>query len=165
MAHASVIFFWLAFLLYGAAFAVFLYHLFSRRSAMNSLGLALVVAGVACQTAAIVLRGVSAGRVPVVGAYESLAMVAWSIVLVYLVLELFTRIKAVGLYVMPIVLVLLTVALVEYKVPGGLMPALRSDIVVLHVIVMFVAIGCLYVAGGAAIIYPVSYTHLRAHET
>src|SRR5450756_691479 len=147
MAHASVIFFWLAFLLYGAAFAVFLYYLFSRRSAMNSVGLALVVAGVACQTAAIVLRGVSAGRVPVVGAYESLNMVAWSIVLVYLVLELFTRIKAVGLYVMPIVLVLLTVALVEYKAPGGLMPALRSDIVVLHVIVMFVAIGCLYVVG------------------
>src|SRR5665811_2618987 len=105
MAHASVIFFWLAFLLYGAAFAVFLYHLFSRHSAMNSLGLALVVAGVACQTAAIVLRGVSAGRVPVVGAYESLTMVAWSIVLVYLVLELFTRIKAVGLYVMPLSLI------------------------------------------------------------
>jgi ABC-type transport system involved in cytochrome c biogenesis permease subunit len=164
MAHASVIFFWLAFLLYGAAFAVFLYYLFSRRSAMNSLGLALVVAGVACQTVAIVLRGVSAGRVPVVGAYESLAMVAWSIVLVYLVLELFTRIKAVGLYVMPIVLVLLTVALVEYKVPGGLMPALRSDIVVLHVIVMFVAIGCLYVAGGAAIIYLVEEALLKRHR-
>jgi ABC-type transport system involved in cytochrome c biogenesis permease subunit len=164
MAHASVIFFWLAFLLYGAAFAVFLYHLFGRHSAMNSLGLALVVAGLACQTVAIILRGVSAGRVPVVGAYESLTMVAWSIVVVYLVLELFTRIKAVGLYVMPIVLVLLTVALVEYKAPGGLVPALRSDIVVLHVIVMFVAIGCLYVAGGAAIIYLVEEALLRRHK-
>jgi ABC-type transport system involved in cytochrome c biogenesis permease subunit len=164
MAHASVIFFWLAFLLYGAAFAVFLYHLFSRHSAMNSLGLALVVAGVACQTVAIVLRGVNAGRVPVVGAYESLTMVAWSIVIVYLVLELFTRIKAIGLYVMPIVLVLLTVALVEYKAPSGLMPALRSDIVVLHVIVMFVAIGCLYVAGGAALIYLVEEALLRRHR-
>jgi len=91
-------------------------------------------------------------------------MVAWSIVLVYLVLELFTRIKAVGLYVMPIVLVLLTVALVEYKAPGGLMPALRSDIVVLHVIVMFVAIGCLYVAGGAAIIYLVEEALLKRHR-
>jgi ABC-type transport system involved in cytochrome c biogenesis permease subunit len=164
MAHASVIFYWLGFLLYGAAFAVFLYYLFSRRSAMNSLGLGLVVAGVVCQTAAIVLRGMSAGRVPVVGAYESLTLVAWSIVLVYLVLELFTRIKAIGLYVMPIVLVLLTVALVEYKAPGGLVPALRSDIVVLHVVVMFVAIGCLYVAGGAGIIYLVEEALLRRHR-
>jgi len=164
MAHASVILFWLAFLLYGAAFAVFLYHLFSRRSAMNSLGLALVVAGLACQTAAIVLRGVSAGRVPVVGAYESLNMVAWSIVVVYLLLELFTRIKAIGLYVMPVVLVLLTVALVEYQAPRSLMPALRSDIVVLHVIVMFVAIGCLYVAGGAAIIYLIEEALLKRHK-
>ena len=126
MAHASVIFFWLAFLLYGAAFAVFLYHLFSRRSAMNSLGLALVVAGVACQTAAIVLRGVSAGRVPVVGAYESLSMVAWSIVLVYLVLELFTRIKAVGLYVMPIVLVL------YYFISARRVNTLRRDVQLLE---------------------------------
>jgi ABC-type transport system involved in cytochrome c biogenesis permease subunit len=164
MAHASVIFFWLSFLLYGAAFAFFLYYLFSRRSAMNGLGLALVVAGLACQTVAIVLRGLGAGRLPVVGAYESLSMVAWSIVLVYLVLELLTRIKAIGLYVMPIVLVLLTVALVEYQAPVGLMPALRSDIVVLHVIVMFVAIGCLYVAGGAAIIYLVEEALLRRHK-
>ena len=164
MAHASVIFFWLAFLLYGAAFAVFLYHLFGRHAALNNLGLALVVAGLVCQTAAIVLRGLSAGRVPIVGAYESLSMVAWSIVLVYLVLELFTRIKAIGLYVMPVVLVLLTVALVEYQAPRSLMPALRSDIVVLHVIVMFVAIGCLYVAGGAAIIYLVEEALLRRHR-
>jgi ABC-type transport system involved in cytochrome c biogenesis permease subunit len=91
-------------------------------------------------------------------------MVAWSIVVVYLVLELLTRIKAIGLYVMPIVLVLLTVALVEYKVPGSLMPALRSDIVVLHVIVMFVAIGCLYVAGGAGLIYLVEEGLLRRHR-
>lgn len=164
MAHASVIFFWLAFLLYGAAFAIFLYHLFGRHAAMNSVGLALVVAGFACQTAALALRGVSAGRLPIVGAYESLSLVAWSVVLVYLVLELLTRIKAIGLYVMPIVLVLLTVALAEYKVPGGLMPALRSDIVVLHVIVMFIAIGCLYVAGGAGLIYLVEEALLRRHK-
>ena len=122
MAHASVIFFWLAFLLYGAAFAVFLYHLFGRHPALNNVGLGLVVGGLACQTAAIVLRGLSAGRLPVVGAYESLNMVAWSIVVVYLLLELFTRIKAVGLYVMPVVLVLLTVALVEYQAPRSLTP-------------------------------------------
>ena len=164
MAHASVIFFWLAFLLYGAAFAVFLYHLFSRRETLNSVGFGLVVAGLACQTGALLLRGVDAGRLPVVGAYESLNMVAWSIVVVYLLLELFTRIKAIGLYVMPVVLVLLTVALVSYKAPAGLTPALRSDIVVLHVIVMFVAIGCLYVAGGAAIIYLVEEALLRRHK-
>ncbi|MFA4966188.1 MAG: cytochrome c biogenesis protein CcsA [Thermoleophilia bacterium] len=161
MAHVSIIFFWIAFLLYGGAFALFIYYLLTRRPAMNSLGLALVAAGLACHTAAVLLRGLDAGRVPAVGAYESLSLAAWSIVVVYLVLELFTRIKAIGLYVMPVVLVLLTLALVGYKAPAGLMPALRSDIVVLHVIVMFSAIGCLYVAGGAAIIYLIEEALLR----
>jgi ABC-type transport system involved in cytochrome c biogenesis permease subunit len=164
MEHASIIFFWVALLLYGAAFAFSLYYLFSRRPAMNALSLAFASAGLACQTAAIVLRGLGAGRVPVVGAYESLSMVAWSIVVVYLILELLTRIKAIGLYVMPIVLLLLTVALVEHKAAGALMPALRSDIVVLHVIVVFTAIGCLYLAGGAAIIYLVEEALLKRRK-
>lgn len=161
MPHVSIIFFWVAFLLYGGAFALFIYYLLTRRPAMNSLGLALVAAGLVCHTVAVALRGLDAGRVPVVGAYESLSLAAWSIVVVYLVLELFTRIKAIGLYVMPVVLVLLTLALVGYRAPAGLAPALRSDIVVLHVIVMFAAIGCLYVAGGAAIIYLIEEALLR----
>ena len=92
-------------------------------------------------------------------------LVAWAIVLVWHVLESFTKIKAVGLYVMPVVLVLLTIALIEYDPPVGLAPALRSDIVILHVIVMLTAIGCLYVAGGAAIIYLIEESLLRRRKT
>ena len=49
-----------------------------------------------------------------------MVLVAWAIVLVWHVLESFTKIKAVGLYVMPVVLVLLTVALVKYDPPRGI---------------------------------------------
>ena len=161
MERASVIFLWFAFLLYGAAFAVFLYHLFSRRPAMNRAGMVLAAVGLVFHTAALVCRGISAGHVPVVGAYESLVLVAWSVTLVYHVLESFTRIKAVGLYVMPVVLVLLTTAWSDYRAPVGLVPALRSDVVVVHVIVMLVAVGCLYVAGGAALIYLIERDQLK----
>jgi ABC-type transport system involved in cytochrome c biogenesis permease subunit len=154
MGHASIIFSWVAYLLYGAAFAFSLYHLFSRRPVMNRLSLACAASALACQTAAIALRGLAVGRVPVVGAYESLSLAAWSIVVVYLMLELIAKVKAIGLYVMPVVLLLLTVGLLQHEtVAGALAPALRSDIVVLHVIVVFTAIGCLYLAGGAALIY------------
>jgi ABC-type uncharacterized transport system permease subunit len=47
----------------------------------------------------------------------------------------------------------------------GLGPALRSDIVIVHVIVMLVAIGCLYVAGGAAMIYLIEEALLRRRKT
>jgi ABC-type transport system involved in cytochrome c biogenesis permease subunit len=153
MEHASAIILWVAFLLYCGAFALFLVAVFARQEGFNRIGLWLVAAAWMLQTSAIVLRAADAGRVPVVGAYESLTAVAWSVALVYLVLELFTRVKAVGLYVLPVVIGLLVGALIEYEAPRDLMPALRSDIVVLHVIVMLTAVGALYVAGGAALIY------------
>ena len=165
MEQASVILIWLAYLLYAAAFAVFLIGFFTQRPWTNRAGLIVAAAGLVAQTLGLILRGVSAGHFPFVGIYESMVLVSWAIVLVWHVLESFTKIKAVGLYVMPVVLVLLTIALVKYDPPTGLAPALRSDIVIVHVAVMLVAIGCLYVAGGAAIIYLIEETLLRRRKT
>jgi len=165
MEQASAILIWLAYLLYAAAFAVFLIGFFTQRPWMNRLGMIVAAVGLVAQTLGIIFRGVDAGHFPFAGLYESLVLVSWAIVLVWHVLESFTKIKAVGLYVMPVVLVLLTIALVDYNPPTGLAPALRSDIVIVHVSVMLVAIGCLYVAGGAAIIYLIEETLLRRRKT
>ncbi len=164
MEQTSVILVWLAYLLYAAAFAVFLIGFFTQRLWTNRAGLIVAAAGLVAQTLGLILRGVSAGHFPFVGIYESMVLVSWAIVLVWHVLESFTKLKAIGLYVMPVVLVLLTVALVKYNPPVGLGPALRSDIVIVHVSVMLVAIGCLYVAGGAAIIYLIEETLLRRRK-
>jgi|SRR5665647_2048761 len=161
MDQTSTICLWLAYLLYAAAFAVFVVAFFTQRPGLNRLGLMAAAVSLVFHTAALITRGVSAGHFPFVGAYESLMLVSWAIALVWHVLESFTKIKAVGLYVMPVVLVLLTLALVEYEAPRSLVPALKSDIVILHVAVMLVAIGCLYVAGGAALIYLVEEALLR----
>jgi ABC-type uncharacterized transport system permease subunit len=83
------------------------------------------------------------------------------VVAIYLVLELFTQVKALGLYVMPAVIVFLGIAWSSYSVPAGLAPALQSDIVVLHAIVMFTAVGSLYLAGGAALLYLVEERLLK----
>ena len=165
MEQTSIILVWLAYLLYAAAFAVFVIGFFTQRPWANRLGLIVAAAGPLAHTVGLILRGVEAGRFPFVGLYESMVLVAWAIVLVWHVLESFTKLKAIGLYVMPVVLVLLTVALMAYDPPAGLVPVLRSDIVVVHVIVMLVAIGCLYVAGGAAIIYLIEERLLRRRKT
>ena len=164
MAHASVILLWIAYLLYAGAFALFVVQFLTKSPTLTRVGLVVAAFGLVFQTLAIVLRGFSAGHVPFVGTYESLVMVSWSIALVWHVLESFTRIRAVGLYVLPVVLVLLTLAWIAYQPPEGLVPALRSDIVVLHVIVMLAAIGCFYVAGGAAIIYLIEEWLLRRRK-
>jgi ABC-type transport system involved in cytochrome c biogenesis permease subunit len=164
MEHASAILLWIAYLLYAGAFAVFVVQFLTKSPTLTRVGLWVAAFGLVSQTLAIIFRGLSAGHVPFVGAYESLVLVSWAVVLVWHVLESFTKIRAVGLFVLPVALVLLTAALIKYDAPGGLTPALRSDIVVLHVTVMIIAIGCLYVAGGAAVLYLIEVSLLRRHH-
>jgi ABC-type transport system involved in cytochrome c biogenesis permease subunit len=157
----QVIFLWIAFLAYATSAVLFLYYLLSKRDLYNRIGLSAAVAGWVFQTASLVLRWADAGRPPVVGAYESLTAIAWCVVTVYLVLEWRTRIKALGLYVTPAVCVLLAVAWTQYETPAAIMPALKSDIVVIHVIVIFTAIAAFTVAGGAAAIYLIEERQLK----
>lgn len=82
MEHASVIFLWIAYLLYAGAFAVFVVQFLTKSPALSRVGLVVAAVGLVFQTLAIIFRGFSAGHVPFVGAYESLLMVAWSIALV-----------------------------------------------------------------------------------
>ncbi|MGD0997718.1 MAG: cytochrome c biogenesis protein CcsA [Thermoleophilia bacterium] len=161
MAHIEVVAFWSAFLLYAGGLVCFLYFLFSRRELQNRLGLACVAAGWALETVTLLLRWAQAGHVPVVGAYESMTTLSWAVVTVYLVLVWRTRVKAVGLYVTAAALLFLTIAWSRYVPPERLVPALRSDIVVIHVAVIFTAVAAFIVAGGAALIYLVEDFELK----
>jgi len=160
----EVIVLWLAFLAYAAALVLFIYYLLTKREGQNRLGLTAAVAGWGLQTVSLSLRAVHAGHAPVQGGYESLLTISWCIVSVYLVLEWRTRVKALGLYAMPLVCVLLAVAWTKYEAPAELLPALRSDIVVIHVIMIFTAIASFTVAGGAALIYLFEERQLKHHR-
>lgn len=163
MEHISVILFWTAFLLYGAAFVLFVYHLVSKRPVFNRWGTFVVVAAWLAQTVSLAARGVSAGHVPVYGAYESLSLIAWFVVLVYLVLELRTNVRAIGLYTMPAVLIFLGVAWASYRAPAGLLPVLKSDLVALHVTVIFTSLAAFILAAGAALLYLIEDRELKRH--
>jgi hypothetical protein len=75
--HTSVILFWVAFLLYGAAFVLFVYHLVSKRPVFNRWGLVVVVAAWVAQTLSLVLRGVSAGLLSAAAVTLVASITAW----------------------------------------------------------------------------------------
>jgi ABC-type transport system involved in cytochrome c biogenesis permease subunit len=161
VAHTQVMAFWFAYLLYAGGFVCFAYFLFSRRELQERIGLACVTAGWLLETVALAARWAEAGRVPVVGGYESMVALSWAIVAVYLVLEWRTRVKALGLYVMPAALVFMTIGWGRYAPPAHLVPALKSDLVVIHVSVIFAALAAFLVAGGAALIYVIEDIALK----
>jgi cytochrome c-type biogenesis protein CcsB len=162
--RVEIICFWLAFLSYATALVFFVYYFFTRRESQNRIGVAFAVAGFVLQMAAIALRDSRTGHAPVVGTYESLLTISWAMMVVYLLLEWRTHIKALGLYVMPLVLVFLGIAWAGYSAPAALQPALESDLVIIHVIVIFTAVAAFVVAGGSAVIYLIEERQLKGHH-
>jgi ABC-type transport system involved in cytochrome c biogenesis permease subunit len=79
------------------------------------------------------------------------------------VLELRTSVRAIGLYAMPAVLLLLGVAWAGYSAPAGLLPVLKSDLVALHVIVIFTSLAAFNLAAGAAVLYLIEDWQLKRH--
>jgi cytochrome c-type biogenesis protein CcsB len=96
------------------------------------------------------------GYVPLSNMYESLIFFSWTIVLVYLVLELKYRQKIIGVFVTPFAF--LAIALTSI-IPGvnakiiPLIPALQSNWLTIHVVTCFVGYASFAVSFGISVLY------------
>ncbi len=96
----------------------------------------LTIIGVVFHLAAVVFRGIAAGRVPWANMWEFSMTGTFVIIAVFLLANLRWDIKYVGTFVLGLVLVLQGIALVRYYVPVvPLQPALQSYWLVIHIIV------------------------------
>jgi ABC-type transport system involved in cytochrome c biogenesis permease subunit len=78
-------------------------------------GTALLIGGIAMQTAALAVSSIEAGTVPVTNFAQSLAFLAWLTALTGLGLILRFRMAVIGAYVAPIVAAVLAIAIVMMK--------------------------------------------------
>jgi ABC-type transport system involved in cytochrome c biogenesis permease subunit len=125
----------IALVAYFAAAVLLGYQALVSRRVLKVLSTIALIAGALVHTAALVARSVRSGAVPFTDLFEYTVFFAWAIVLAYL---LFFRKKlpVVGALVVMIVVFLLVGASVYmfYSDPtGGMMPALRSNWLYVHV--------------------------------
>ena len=130
-------------------------NLFSRekqRFATATTG--LLAAGALAQTVYLALRWMQAGRPPFSNMFESLVLFAWTIVVVFLSLQL--RLKVPLLALLSALLAVLTLAYASTYESDikPLMPALRSNWLTFHVFTCFLGYG------GVAVAFLSSATHL-----
>lgn len=113
----------------------------------------------ALQTAAIILRWVESyqlgiGHAPMTNMYESLIFFAWAIMLTYLLLELKHPHRGLGAAIAPFAF--LAMAYASFGTETGikpLIPALKSNWLIAHVVTCFLGYAAFAVSCGAAIIY------------
>jgi len=131
-----------------------------RRAA--NVGMSLTWLAFAMLLAAVVIRGIWAGRVPWGNMYEFSITSALGVLGAFLIFSLFREIRWLGIYVTTVVLLTLGLAVkVLYTEAAQLVPALKSYWLLIHVSAAVICGGAFTIAAGITIAYLIQDRRLR----
>ena len=120
-------------LLYVAAMVVYFLFIAARREGMAKVAVILQTAGFILHTAALIVRGVGAGRLPLTHQYEFATSFAWGLCLVSLIFVYRYKFHVLGAFAAPVIFLIIGYAAMQSKDVHELMPALRSNWLGFHV--------------------------------
>ena len=132
-----------------------------RRRTIMFWGSVTVAATLAIQMAGMILRWwesyqIGYGHAPLSNLYESLVFAAWAIMLIYLVMEYRTKQRALGVF--PALFAFLAMAYASFSTGVNskiqpLLPALKSNWLIAHVVTCFIGYAAFAVSFGISILY------------
>jgi cytochrome c-type biogenesis protein CcsB len=146
---------------YFASMILFIVYLAARAKTLALIATICAYLGFVAHTAGIGLRWYEsyqllgeAGRAPLSNLYESVVFFSWTILLIYLVIDLKYKQRAVGAFVVPFAFLGMTWAQLGLSdAIDPLVPALQSNWLTYHVITCFLGYAAFAVACGVSIMY------------
>ncbi len=146
---------------YFLAFMGYLAGMVMNRAALSRLGTYLSLLGFLAQTLAIILRWVESyemgiGHAPLSNLYESLIFFSWTLMLLYLILEWRTKNRTIGTFVTPLAFLAMAYASFSPNISSQiqpLIPALKSNWLISHVITCFFGYAAFALSFGVSIMY------------
>lgn len=121
-----VLFLMATMVLYLLGTAFFLAYLLRRSEALSKVSLVIAGIGFLSHTAALLTRMMEAGHVPLASLHEAMSFFSWTLVLVFLIVEMRHRIHVLGSFILPLALLsLLSAAALPKEVPT-LEPVLKT---------------------------------------
>jgi cytochrome c-type biogenesis protein CcsB len=143
---------------YFFAMVLYISYLAFRSEPLGKAASLSLLSGLLVETAAIGLRwyesyALGIGRAPLTNMYESLAFFAWTIALIYLVLEKKYGVKTVGAFVAPFPFIVMAYAALNPNDIQPLVPALQSNWLISHVVTCFVGYAAFAVSFVVSILY------------
>ncbi|MBW2442406.1 MAG: c-type cytochrome biogenesis protein CcsB [Deltaproteobacteria bacterium] len=147
--------------IYGLAAFLYIIAWIFKNQISGRLATWTAVAGFAGNTAGIILRWVESywlgiGHAPLSNLYESLIFFAWTIVLLYLLIEYKYRFRIIGVIATPLAFLALAYASLSPNISDRiqpLLPALKSNWLLAHVITCFIGYAAFALAFGISIMY------------
>jgi len=146
---------------YFAAFMLYLLGMIMNRNLLARLGTFASIIGLAAQTVAIILRWVTSyrmgiGHAPFSNLYESLIFFAWTLMLLYMIVEWRTKNRTFGTFVTPLAFMAMAYASFSPSISSHiqpLIPALKSNWLISHVITCFFGYAAFGVSFGLSLMY------------
>ena len=137
---------------FGAMILYFLFVGVRKEQLAKAAGI-IQGAALALHTAALVLRGIGAGRIPMTNQYEFATCFAWALCLVCLVFIRKYRFSVLGVFAMPVVFIIMGYAAMQSRDVKPLMPALQSGWLAFHVSTAIISYGAFGVSGALGAIF------------
>ncbi len=161
MTFSSSYFLSLTTFIYLGAAALYLIHWIFRVQKVGLLATIVTAGGLVIQTTGIILRWVESyklgyGHAPLSNLYESLVFFAWMTVLVYLVMEWRVKRRVIGAFATPFASLAMAYASFSPEIEDEiqpLIPALKSNWLIAHVVTCFLGYASFAVACGLGIMY------------
>ena len=142
-----------AYLLAGLAYiCLFVF----KKDFFGPVGTILTAVTLALHTGAIIWRWVESyrlgiGHAPFSNLYESLIFFAWAIAFLYLIIEWVYKNRFIGAFVIPLAFLSMAYAGLQAKEIQPLLPALKSNWLIAHVVTCFLAYAGFAVSAGLAL--------------
>ena len=147
--------------IYGLAAFLYTVSWVFKNQVSGKLATWTAVAGLAGNTAGIIIRWVESyrlgfGHAPLSNLYESLIFFAWTIALLYLIIERRYKFRIIGAFATPLAFLALAYASLSPNISDRiqpLLPALKSNWLIAHVIACFIGYAAFAIAFGISIMY------------
>ncbi|MBW2606980.1 MAG: c-type cytochrome biogenesis protein CcsB [Deltaproteobacteria bacterium] len=143
---------------YGLAAFLYIVSWVFKKEAPGKLALWTAVLGLAGNTAGIILRWIESyrlgiGHAPLSNLYESLVFFSWTILIIYLFVERKYKNRTIGAFVTPLAFFAMAYASLISDRIQPLIPALKSNWLIAHVITCFIGYAAFAIAFGTSGMY------------
>ncbi|MEJ2588165.1 MAG: c-type cytochrome biogenesis protein CcsB [Deltaproteobacteria bacterium] len=146
---------------YFVAFFLYLLFMVMGRSVFGKLATWVTVLGLSAQSVGIVFRWIESyhlgiGHAPFSNLYESLIFFTWTIIFLYLIVEWRTKNRTLGTFVTPLAFLAMAYASFSTGISSKiqpLVPALKSNWLISHVITCFFGYAAFGLSFGLSIMY------------
>ena len=140
-------------LLYFAAMLLYFVFIALKKEGVAKAAIVLQTLGLVLHTAALICRGIGAGRLPMTNQYEFATSFAWGLCLVSLIFIWRFKFPMLGAFAAPVIFLIIGYAAMQSKEIRNLMPSLRSNWLGFHVSTAIIAYGAFGVSFVLGIIF------------